>query len=84
MRRLIQAAPRRQLDTCNDQLPTEIAALETLIKEIQNSIADPEFYVQEQQAVQSKLQELADNEALLESRVERWSKLEALQTDLRS
>ena len=67
-----------------DQLPAEIAALEILIKEIQNSIAEPEFYVQEQQAVQSKLQELADNEALLESRVERWSKLEDMQAELRS
>jgi len=67
-----------------DQLPAEIGALEALIKEIQSSIAEPEFYVQEQQAVQSKLQELADNEALLESRVERWSKLEDMQADLRS
>ena len=67
-----------------DQLPAEIGALEALIKEIQNSIAEPEFYVQEQQAVQSKLQELADNEAVLEGRVERWSELESLQADLRS
>jgi ATP-binding cassette subfamily F protein uup len=67
-----------------DQLPAEIEALEILIKEIQVSIADPEFYVQDQQVVQAKLQELTDNEALLESRVQRWSELEDMQADLRS
>jgi len=67
-----------------DQLPGEIEALESLIQGIQNTIADPEFYVQEQPVVQVKLQELADNEALLENRVERWSELEDLQAELRS
>ena len=59
-----------------DQLPGEIEALESLIKGIQNNIAGPDFYAQEQQLVQAKLQELTDQQALLESRVERWSELE--------
>ena len=59
-----------------DQLPGEIEGLESLIKEIQNNIADPDFYAQEQQLVQAKLQQLTDQQALLESRVERWSQLE--------
>jgi ATP-binding cassette subfamily F protein uup len=67
-----------------DQLPAEIEALESQIKDIQASIADAEFYAQEQPAVQAKLQELADSETLLESRVQRWSELEDLQADLRS
>jgi ATP-binding cassette subfamily F protein uup len=67
-----------------DHLPAEIEALESQIKDIQASIADPEFYAQEQSAVQGKLQELADGETLLESRVQRWSELEDLQADLRS
>jgi ATP-binding cassette subfamily F protein uup len=67
-----------------DQLPAEIEALESLIQDIQKNIADPEFYVQEQPVVQAKLQELTDSEALLESRVERWSELEDLQADLTS
>jgi ATP-binding cassette subfamily F protein uup len=67
-----------------DQLPAEIEVLESMIKDIQTNIADPGFYVQEQPVVQAKLQELTANEALLESRVERWSELEDLQADLRS
>jgi ATP-binding cassette subfamily F protein uup len=67
-----------------DQLPAEIETLESQIKDIQASIADPEFYVQEQPAVQAKLQELTDSETLLENRVQRWGELEDLQADLRS
>jgi ATP-binding cassette subfamily F protein uup len=67
-----------------DLLPAEIELLESLIRGIQDGIADSEFYAQEQQFVKAKLQELAVNEALLESRVERWSELEDLQADLRS
>ena len=59
-----------------DQLPGEIEGLESLIEEIQNNIANPDFYAQEQQLVQAKLQQLTDQQALLESRVERWSELE--------
>ena len=67
-----------------DQLPTEIESLEAAIAEIQNTIAGPDFYSQDQQTVQATLQELARNEALLISRVERWSELEILQASLQS
>jgi len=67
-----------------DQLPTEIESLEASIAEIQNTIAGPDFYSQDQQTVQATLQELARNEALLISRVERWSELEILQASLQS
>jgi ATP-binding cassette subfamily F protein uup len=61
-----------------DQLPGEIEALESDIKAIQKDIAAADFYTQEQQLVQAKLQQLTDTEALLESRVERWSELEEI------
>ena len=67
-----------------DQLPAEIEALEILRKQIQSDIAEPDFYAQEQPIVQKKLQELSDNEALLENRIERWSELESTQADLQS
>ena len=63
-------------------LTAEIEALEATIKGLQESVAGPEFYSQEQDVVQSKLRELAEHEALLEERVERWSELEELQASL--
>ncbi len=66
-----------------DALPGEIEAIESSITELQNSIAQPDFYAQEQALVQDKLRELADTETLLEQRIERWSELEALQDSLR-
>jgi len=62
-----------------DQLPAEIEALEAAIKEQQAKVADPDFYSRDPSEVQQELQQLADQEALLESRVERWSELEELQ-----
>ena len=61
-----------------DLLPTEIESLEELIEGLQATVAEPEFYSQPQDIVQAKLQALAEQEALLESRVERWSELEEL------
>ncbi len=66
-----------------DQLPGEIEALEATIAELQETVAGPGFYSQDQAAVQEKLQELSAAEELLEQRVERWSELEALQDSLR-
>jgi len=62
-----------------DQLPAEIETIEAGIADLQEAIAAPDFYAQEQDAVQAKLQELAGAEAKLESRVERWGELESLQ-----
>ena len=61
-----------------DLLPGEIEALEQQLAGLQSSIAEPGFYTQEQPAIQAVLRELSDTEALLESRIERWSELEAL------
>ena len=61
-----------------DQLPAEIEALEASIKDLQAAAANPTFYEQDQELIQANLQELADQEALLEQRVERWSELEEL------
>jgi ATP-binding cassette subfamily F protein uup len=63
-----------------DQLPTEIEALENSIKALQAAAAAPEFYAQDQELIQASLQELANQEALLEQRIERWSELEELQS----
>ena len=61
-----------------DLLPGEIEALEQQLAGLQNSIAEPGFYTQEQPAIQAALTVLGETEALLESRIERWSELEAL------
>ena len=63
-----------------DQLPAEIEGLEATIKDLQATIANPDFYSQEQDVVKECLQTLADKQALLEQRVERWSELEETQS----
>ena len=65
-----------------DQLPEEIEALEASIRELQEVTAKPDFYSQEQNVVQERLQALADKETLLEQRVERWSELEEMRAGL--
>lgn len=61
-----------------DRLPAEIESIEASITDMQQTIADPGFYSQDHNTVQTKLQELANAEALLEQRVDRWSELEIL------
>jgi ATP-binding cassette subfamily F protein uup len=63
-----------------DQLPAEIASLEQSIAEMQTAISDPEFYSQKHDTVQTSLQALADQQALLDQRIERWGTLEELQS----
>jgi ATP-binding cassette subfamily F protein uup len=65
-----------------DGLPTEIESIESSIATMQRAIADSGFYSQDQEIVQTALQELAATEALLEQRVERWSELETLQASI--
>jgi len=67
-----------------DQLPAEIESIETSIAAMQQRVADPDFYAREPDSIQAALQELAETEALLESRVERWSELELLQESFQS
>jgi len=71
---------RRELDT----LPTEIGDLEGVIATLQQVIAEPGFYAQDNDTVQAKLTELTDAETLLEQRVERWGELESLDQSFQS
>jgi len=65
-----------------DQLPEQIEELESRVAKLQSEIATPEFYAQENDAVQKTLQELRDTEALLEKYVDRWSHLECKQSEI--
>jgi ATP-binding cassette subfamily F protein uup len=67
-----------------DQLPAEIESIESTIAGLQEIIAGRDFYAQEHERVRATLQELADAEALLEQRMERWSDLETLHESLQS
>ena len=66
-----------------DQLPAELEQLEARIDALQQEISEPDFYAQDHARVQSRLGELADAQARLESRIDRWSELESLQASLR-
>jgi ATP-binding cassette subfamily F protein uup len=61
-----------------DALPAEIEDLESVIAGLQQDVAEPGFYAQDNETVQAKLRELANAEKLLEQRVERWSELESV------
>ncbi len=61
-----------------DALPDEIEALESRVAELQQAIAAPDFYTQDATLVRDALERLSDAERELDSRVERWSELEAL------
>ena len=67
-----------------DALPAEIESLETSIAGLQHTVAEPGFYAQDNDTVQATLTELADTEALLEQRVERWGALESLAESFQS
>jgi len=67
-----------------DQLPAEIETIEATITELQQLVSEPDFYSQDHETVQARLQELAGAETLLEQRVERWSELEGLQQSYQS
>ena len=68
----------------NNNLTKDKDALDKEVKDLQNQVSDPDFYTQDHEQVQARLRELADTEALLEQRLERWGELESLQTSLRS
>ncbi len=61
-----------------DALPDEIETLESRVAELQQAIAAPDFYTQDPARVRETLERLNSTEAELESRIERWSELEAL------
>ena len=66
---------RRELDS----LPAEIEQIEVSISALQDTVAAPDFYTQDAELVQKKLNELSETETLLEQRIERWGELETLQ-----
>ena len=57
--------------------------LEAELARLQQTAADPGFYAQDGEAVKEALQKLADTEAELERRVERWGELETLAASFR-
>ena len=61
-----------------DLLPADIETLEETIAALQEDVSSQEFYSQEHDLVQAKLQELAGAEQKLEKSVERWGELESL------
>ncbi|NNF40319.1 MAG: ATP-binding cassette domain-containing protein [Woeseiaceae bacterium] len=67
-----------------DALPAEIEQLETRVVELQNLVADPDFYSQAGDVVRQALGDLSAAEALLEERVNRWGELETLQVSLQT
>jgi len=60
-----------------DQLPGQIEEMESRIAKLQSEIATPEFYSQENDAVQETLKDLRDTEAILEQHIDRWGDLES-------
>ena len=67
-----------------DALPAEIEELEAAIANLQKTVAEPGFYAQDAVAVRETLERLAESEAELERRVERWGELETLAASFRS
>ena len=67
-----------------DALPAEIEELEAAIATLQKTVAEPGFYAQDTVAVRETLERLAESEAELERRVERWGELETLAASFRS
>jgi ATP-binding cassette subfamily F protein uup len=67
-----------------DALPAEIEELEAAIATLQMTVAEPGFYAQDAVTVRTTLERLAESEAELERRVERWGELETLAASFRS
>ncbi len=63
-----------------DELPETIAGLEAKIEEIQQRMAEPDFYQQSKEHITQANEEMAVLEQSLEEVFERWEYLEALKT----
>lgn len=63
-----------------DALPERIEELETELEALNDQIAQPDFYQQDNDKVQAVLQALNDKEAELETAFERWEELESMVT----
>ena len=66
-----------------DALPAEIEALEAAISDLQQAVAGPDFYAQDGDTVRETLDRLAQAEAELERRIDRWGELENLAASFR-
>ncbi len=67
-----------------DAMPAEIEELEAAVSALQNTVAEPGFYAQDADTVRETLERLAETEAELERRVERWGELETLAASFQS
>ena len=67
-----------------DALPAEIEQLEAAVAALRQTVAGPGFYSQESDTVRTTLEHLADAEAELEKRVDRWGELETLAASFES
>ncbi|WGL17269.1 ATP-binding cassette domain-containing protein [Microbulbifer bruguierae] len=61
-----------------DALPGQIESLEGEIAELEQAMAQPDFYQQDNTLVQEKLQKLADLQQALEVAFERWAELDSM------
>ncbi|HSM31500.1 MAG TPA: ATP-binding cassette domain-containing protein [Woeseiaceae bacterium] len=66
-----------------DALPAEIETLEVAIADLQQTVADPGFYTEDAGTVRETLERLAEKEAELERRIDRWGELETLAASFR-
>lgn len=64
-----------------DQLPADIEAAETTVAELEERIAAPAFYDQDQEAMDKTFKELADLQSRLEALYQRWEELEQQSED---
>ena len=65
-----------------EQLPAKIAELEQQIEQVQNTMAEPDFYQQDHEKVATVTAELEGYESQLEQYFERWEELEAMKEKL--
>ena len=61
-----------------DALPAKIESLENEIAAFEEEVAAPNFYQQDSETVQARLQALADLQAALEEAFERWAELDSM------
>ena len=61
-----------------DALPGEIEALEEELAGLETKTAEPDFYQQDQDTVQSVLNRLTELNTLIEEKMERWEELDSM------
>lgn len=64
-----------------EQLPVQMETLENAIAELERSISQPSFYDQDSGTVQETLNALTERQQALDSAMERWIELEAIQEE---